>query len=398
MDKKVFYIIIVLFSASVFFFSNNVLRGYLRCDSCLGKEIQASPDSLYQYNLSNKAPFKYRVLFPTIVKTTHKVVFSQYDNLGFYYSYKFWSLFFYITATCLLFYLMTIAGFSNALSLAGAFIFVLLPPMLMAYTVPVHTREDPLAYSLLITGLIFIVKDKRWLFLFVASIAALCRETLLLLPMLYFFFAEDKLIVRRFFISGVPVLVWLTLRVGMGHELYDVGEGFRWNNNNIEQVIGFLFITFNVCWIPFLFHHLNFKKNISGGNKIRKFFFKSAWLAVSVVLLTTYFGGIFNEIRLLHILSPWMIMITLDFLEKHLREIKTGVLKIGYLIFIAACILASAVLMYVVLKHQKEIIVPGKYNIPYHLWIIVSVIYICITLIFMPISFRIFSLNRNKDA
>jgi hypothetical protein len=398
MNKQWLYLIICLFATAIFFFSNENLRGYLRCDSCLGKEIQAPSDSLYQYNLSSKAPFKYRLLFPVIVKTTHQIVFGKDNNLGFYYTYKFWSLFFYVSASCLLFYLMSIAGFNNALSLAGAFLFILLPPMLMAYTLPVHTREDPLAYTILIGGLILLVKDKKWLFLFIASIGALCRETLLLLPMLYFFFAEDKIIMRRLFISGLPVLIWITLRVVMGHEEYDIAEGFRWNNNNIEQVIGFLFITFNVCWIPFLFHHLSFKKNVATANQLRKFFFKSAWLTLSVILLTTYFGGIYNEIRLLYLLAPWMILITLDFLERHMAEIKVGLFKPSYLIFIALTIMSGGILMYFVLRHQKELIVPGKYNVPYHLWIIVSMVYICITIIFVPISFRIFSLNKNKDA
>jgi hypothetical protein len=398
MKKHWLYLVISLFAAAVFFFSNAGLRGYLRCNTCLGKEILSAPDSLYQYKLSAKAPFKYRMLFPTIVKTTHSIVFGKTNSDGFYYTYKFWSLFFYVTASCLLFYLMTVAGFSETLSFFGSILFVLLPPMLMAYTLPVHTREDPLAYTILIGGLIFLVKDYKWLFVMTAAIGVLCRETLLLLPMMYFFFSEDDKWIRRFFIAGFPCAVWLALRLSMGHEEYDVAEGFRWNNNNPEQVVGFLFITFNLCWIPFLIHMLNFRRNTATSNKVRRFFFRSSWLALTVILLTTYFGGIYNEIRLLYLLAPWMILITLDFLERNMDAFKVIVFKKGYLAFAVIVVALCALLMVIVLKHQEKLIIPGKYNVPYHLWIVVSVIYICITVIFTPVSWKIYLLNKKRDV
>jgi hypothetical protein len=293
---------------------------------------------------------------------------------------------------------MTIAGFNNGLSFAGAIIFILLPPMLMAYTLPVHTREDPLGYTILISGLICLVKERRWIFLVVAVAGALCRETLLLLPMLYFFFAKDEKIIRRLFISGVPVLTWLALRVSMGHEEYDVTEGFKWNNNNPEQVVGFLFITFNVCWVAFIFFVLRYKLKIRTSNKPRLFFFKSSLLTLFVILVTTYLGGIYNEIRLLYLLAPWMILITLDFIEQYVQEIKSIVFKNGYLLFIAITVLLCNLLMYVLLKHQANFIEPGKYNVPYHLWIIISVIYIGITVIFTPVLFKIFLLKKTSNA
>jgi hypothetical protein len=243
-----------------------------------------------------------------------------------------------------------------------------------------------------------LVKNRRWTFLLIAVAGALCRETLLLLPMLYFFFSDDKVIIRRLFISGLPVLTWLALRLSMGHEEYDVTEGFRWNNNNIEQVFGFLFITFNICWIPFVFLVLRYRTKMMTNNAVRKFFFKSSLLTLFVILATTYLGGIYNEIRLLYLLAPWMILITLDFLESHIREMKSTIFKSGYLIFAAVTILISGVLMYVALKYQNKLIVPGKYAVPYHLWIVISVIYICITIIFVPVSLKVFSLKKIKDA
>ncbi len=389
MSRQWLYLIICLVATTVFFLSNENLKGYLRCDSCLGKEIHSPPDSLYNYELSNKAPFKYRILFPTIVKVSHALVFDRFDNIGFYYTYKFWSWFFYVSSACLLFYLMTFAGFSDGHCLTGAFIFILLPPMLMAYTLPVHTREDPLAYSILFIGLMALLKDKKILFVVISVVGVLCRETLLLLPMLYFFFSDDKNILRRLVIPAIPSIAWLTLRLSMKHAEYDVEEGFKWNNNNIEQVFGFLFITFNVLWIPFIFHVINLKNRLQTTNKVRQFFYRTSLLTLITILLTTYFGGIYNEIRLLYLLAPWMILITLDFVEQYGDRMKVLVLTKKYLLYIFLITVVCVVITLFTLKYQPRLIVPGKYRVPYHLWIIISMIYIYITLIFVPVSFKV---------
>ena len=389
MRRQWLYIIVGLIATVVFFFSNENLRGYLQCDACLGKEIQADQDSLYQYKLADKVPFKYRILFPTIVKASHKAVFGENNSIGFYYTYKFWSWFFYVSSACLLFYLLKIAGFDDGISLTGAIIFILLPPMLMAYTLPVHTREDPLAYTILLLGLVCLVKDKKIIFVFVSIAGALCRETLLLLPMLYFFFAGDKILWRRLIIPAIPGVVWLLLRISIRHEQYDVAEGFNWNNNNPEQVIGFLFITFNVLWIPFVIHTIRFKHNLQNTNTVRLFFSRSSLLTLSVILLTTYFGGIYNEIRLLYLLAPWFIVMAAGFLESYGTQIKEMILTKGYMTFIFSAMIVCAILMHFILKYQSVLIVPGKYAVPYHLWIIISVIYLCITIIFIPVSVKI---------
>jgi hypothetical protein len=398
MNRQWYYIIVGLIASIIFYFSNENLRGYLKCDACLGKEIQSHQDSLYQYKLSNKAPFKYRILFPVIVKTSHKIFFKADNSLGFYYTYKFWSWFFYICAACLVFKLMHIASFNDWLCFTGAVIFVLLPPMLMAYTLPVHTREDPLAYTILLLGLISLVQDKKWLFVLISIAGALCRETLLLLPMLYFFFSDDKNIVRRLTIPALPCFVWLTLRLAMGQGEYDIWEGFNWNNNNPEQVIGFLFVTFNVLWLAFVFHLAEYKKKLQSNNKIRVFFYRSSILTVLVILSTTYFGGIYNEIRLLYLLAPWMILIGLDFLEQYGVEMKNIMATTRYLVFIFFATVLCAVVMFFTFKYQDVLIVPGKYAVPYHLWIIVSVIYFNITIIFAPVSVKLFLSRRIENV
>jgi hypothetical protein len=228
-------------------------------------------------------------------------------------------------------------------------------------------------------------------------LGALTRETLLLLPLLYFFFAKDESIIRRFIIAGIPGAVWLSIRLFMGHEEYDVWEGLKWNLNNPEQVIGFLFITYNVLWIPFLFHLLFYKKNVFSSSEPIRFFYRTAVFSLVIILLTTFFGGIYNEIRLLYLFSPWMIVIFIDFLRNYSTVIRTTIQSRGYWFFALLSFLFCAALMYLFLLNQEKIIKPGKYNVPYGQWIVFSVGYIFFVMLFLPLSLKVFSLKKSTN-
>jgi hypothetical protein len=93
-----------------------------------------------------------------------------------------------------------------------------------------------------------------------------------------------------------------------------------------------------------------------------------------------------------------MILISLDFLEQYGMQIKKIMLTRGYVIFILLTTILSALLMYFVLRHQNTLIVPGKYAVPYHLWIIISVIYFYITIVFIPVSYKVFFAKRIENV
>ncbi|HEY8934172.1 MAG TPA: hypothetical protein VIM65_03095 [Cyclobacteriaceae bacterium] len=399
MSKQVYYVVICIIASSVFFTSNQFLGGYLSSPEHLGKEIQSPKDSLYEYNLIKKAPFKYRILFTSIVKSSFELLFDSGDSDGFYYSYKAWSLLFVVAASCLFFYLLTLNGFNDSLSFAGTCVFLLLPPLLMAYTVPVHTREDPLGYCILFLGLILIIKNKSWFFLIVALVGALCRETLLLLPLLYFLFSKDQNLIRKLLITGLPCVLWVLLRLLMEKTPYDSLEGFHWNNNNPEQVVGFLFLTYNILWLPVIFFILKFKTTIlQETNNVRLFFYKSSLVALGLILLTTYLGGIYNEIRLLYLGVPWVIVISLTYFEKYSDDIFKIIRSGSYVIFVVLCLVGAGCLLFFTLKYQQVLIKPGRYKIPYHLWIIISVIYFTISLVLMPAFVKVFLKNKQHES
>jgi hypothetical protein len=237
--RGIFFLLIVLIAASEFLVSNEYLKGYLRSETYLAKEVKTPLDSISEYRIADEAPFRYRLLFSTLVRSTHDVLYDDTDADGFYVSYKFWSAFFYILSACSFFWMLLQCGFTERVSFGGTMIFLLLPPMVMAYTLPVHTREDTLAYSLFFIGLALLIKERRWPFFITSLLGVLTRETMLLLPLLYFFFGRDEKLNRKIMITAVPVILWILVRLFSGPAQYDMWEGLRWNMDNPEQVIGF---------------------------------------------------------------------------------------------------------------------------------------------------------------
>jgi hypothetical protein len=395
MKAPLYPLLLILIAGSEFFLSNGLLKGYLRSETYLAREVKSPVDSLAKYTLAEEPPFKYRLIFPAIVESSFAIVHEANDNRGFFNTYKFWSLVFYVCSACALYWLLQQAGFSNLFSFAGSLIFLLLPPMLMAFTLPIHTREDTLAYTLLFIGIGLLLKEKRWLFLLICLLGALTRETLLLLPLLYLLFGKDESIRRKAVITLLPVLLWIFVRFGGNNERYDMWEGLRWNLNNPEQVIGFLFITFNFLWLTFILHYAFYKRNLHFISSDLRFFYKSSLFTLVVILVTTFVGGIFNEIRLLYLFSPWMIVFFLDCLRSYGGKFSMTLATRNYRIFAAIAFVFCAALMYFVLTFREKLIEPGKYAVPYDQWVIFSVCYIFIMLLFIPHVFAIFSLKKS---
>jgi hypothetical protein len=390
MNKQRLFLFILAFIAVVtFYISNNNLRGYLRWEVNQDEVASGNIEALDYYEITTKAPFKYRLLFPTIVKSTFTATHSPDDVEGYYHTYKAWSLVFFTASVLAMFFLLRAIGFDQNYSFLGSLIFLFLPPMLMAFTTPVHTREDTLAYTLLFTGLIFLIQERRIPFVVICFLGVLTRETLLLLPLLYLFYAKDENLIRRLAISAAPAVLFVAVRVIIGFDKYDVWEGLKWNLDNPEQVIGFLFITFNVCWIPFLLHLLHYRSSVlsSVGSPVH-FFYKSSIFALAVILLTTFVGGIFNEIRLLYLFCPWIVVISVQFVRSNIGLFKNALAEKSYRIYSIAAIIFCLAIVYVIMLNWQRIIVPGKFRVPYEVWILASSAYMLVILLFLPVSLR----------
>src|SRR5690606_9120635 len=200
----------------------------------------------------------------------------------------------------------------------------------------------------------------------------------------------------RLLISGLPCAAWLLVRLLPTHEPYDTWLGLKWNLANPEQVVGFLFLTFNVSWITFLIHLYFFRESIVRSQPPVQFYYRSALFTLLIILVTTFVGGIYNEIRLLYLAFPWFIVIFLDFIRNNAPVFQSYIQRRGYWLYAAFAFLLCAVLAFFVVLNRDKLITPGKWAVPYDLWIVITLIYVFAMMVFLPPTIKVLLLKKSK--
>lgn len=390
--KYLKHLIILLAIASITFFVSNVLiNGSLNHKLNLGGELKSSADSLYQWKISQEAPFKYRVLHRAIVVGVYQILSNnRHDNELFFNTYRIMAFIFHYLAICLFYYFLSQTKL-KIYALAGAIIFALLPAMSLAYNVPVHTREDTLAYSILLLGLVAIMKNNIQLILIFFVLGVFCRETLLLLPFVNLFFNQQQKLVIRIAIAGLCFALFFGIRFYIEPTDYNHWEGFNWNRTHLLQVIGFAYVSFGILWMPFLLHIIDFKKN-----KIDSDILHNSSLSVFLlVMITTFLGGIFNEIRIIYLLAPWVIYTGILYYKGNKTLIQEYV---GSKLFVCLAILAFVVIAGTsleIVRNLNNYIMRSEFDIPYTSWIAVVGTQIYFGILCLPYFFK---LNSERQA
>ncbi len=382
--------LLTLLTLLIFYISNTYMGGYLLGSyEDVGHEIKAPAGALYTWHLTAESPYAYRVLFPAIVKGSWHMVAGNQDNEAFFLIYQGWSLVFMLSAVLSLFFLLKTLGFTHAWSFLGSVFFLASPPVLLAYTLPVHTREDMLGYTLLCLGLLCLLRRSLLLFLLTAILGVLCRETLLVLSFVFLFFSHDIKLPYRAAIASVPVALWLALRLSIDSPPYDLWEGLQWNLANMEQVIGFSFITFHGMWVP-LFYGILEKQGAGKSSQRVQLFYQSGLAIFILIVATTFVGGIFNEIRLLFLLFPWVIAISLHVFWRNRKLIVRTMQSTRYKVYSLMCLLlCSAAGVYMLDQYQK-FLEPSRYAIRFDVWIAATLFYVCVTMLALPAYISIF--------
>ncbi len=390
--KLLIFITIVI--TGIFFIDNAYWGGYLGSpDHGLHNEISAPSDAMYEWNLVNKPPFKYRMLFPDIVKGSWSLLPDHLrNNNTFYVLYKSWSLLFLITSVISFYVLLRVIGFSELWTFAGCVAYMISAPVLLAYSLPVHTREDTLAYTLLCIGLVCLLKHRILAFLLIAVAGVFCRETLLLLPFILVFYYSYRTFLYRSLLALLPVATWLAIRIWLGGDDYDPWVGLKWNIANPGQVAGFAYVSFGFLW-PLFLYGLFKRKALSrqSVNTSMSLFYQSGWMVLLLILTTTFVGGIYNEIRLLFLMFPWVIGISLHVLSLNQHTLRLVLKNKKYQLYAGFNILLFLLLSWISIHEFMQYFEKSIYNIRFDAWIILTLFNIFMTILFIPIFIRIFS-------
>lgn len=329
-----------------------------------------------------------------VVLGTYRVVLGSEDNNSwFFHIYRTYALLFH-TGSVIIFYFMLIRLKRKRFAFWGAVIFALLPAMFMAYNLPVHTREDTLAYILLCSGILAIEQNRSWAIVTFCILGLLCRETLLILPLINLVFNDHQDWFKRigtFLISG---LAFLGVRIFLGGDNtpYDFWEGLRWNLNHLMQVASFGFVTFGFLWAT-LAHEVFSKTPARAYNTIID---RSSRLAAVLIVTTTCVGGIFNEIRILYLLAPWAIVSGIDV---HMRTeysfglfLRSRFIIVSILISIFFCTIGISITYADMVAYAKS----SVYEVPYNAWISIGWIQVFLSLLL--ISFAVFNSGWKQRA
>lgn len=340
------------------------LNTYLSNDRIFALELRSPVDSIYQWRLAKEVPFKYRLLFSEIVFLTWYLLRNNdYDNAAFKTAYRLWSYILFVAAGISFYFLLIVLGFEKNWAFVGSLIYLFLPPLLLAFKYPVHTKEDLLGYVFLNVGLIAFLKKNDFALLCISIIAVLCRETLLVISFIYLFYSESSM-TKRILFALVPIAIAILIRVYKGFEMYDVlGMGLLRNLEFFSQSFAFTFMSFNVFWLLFFYSQIYQSQD---GTRQQKLLLRMSLPIVALIYVTAFLGGRIMELRLIYLAAPWIIVSALILLHEKYETLKECVRSKLFHLLNGAGLLVLA-MMFITIREVR----PQTFDMMHSVWWIV---------------------------
>jgi len=164
-------------------------------------------------------------------------------------------------------------------------------------------------------------------------------------------------------------------------------------------VLFFGFVAFGAAWMPTLFRlYLKNRNNDFQIHQIKNTIIEKSWFtALSLTLVTTFIGGIFNEIRLLYLYSPWAVVLMITWYANSKADLLAYWRSrlFGLTFFTASATLTFGFLY--VLPIAKEIADESAYKIPYQAWLMVGFLHLFLATIHLPFYWKaIYLVNRQR--
>ena len=349
---EIAYFVVLLVLLLLVFGLNAAAGSTITSPRNMATDLASPADSPQDWSIQDWAVVKYRALFRLIVRGTWSALFAPTDAFAFYAVFVGWSfLLFFGTLVALYFYLRALE-FDERTSFVGCLLFLASPPVLLAYKYPVYTREDPLAYFLLVVGLIAAFRSRLWLVSVISAAAALTRETTLILPLAYFLSAEESWR-KRIFVWVLPIIAFVGIRIVWG---LVVGDSFASSILNFQtpgETITFLFCVFGVLWLPYLSGLVaRWRKGVFP-NHAWKVITLSGPIVFVLVMGATLTIARAREIRISFLLFPWAIPFALDWFRTRSDFFLAQIRKLDcWALTFSALALLAAVTVYLDFAHR----------------------------------------------
>ena len=382
------YVIVLLFLLLLVFGLNIFVGGMITSPSELALGLASPLDSPQDWSMQDWALLKYRALFKLIVHGTWAILFAPNDAWGFYLTFVAWSFVLFSAALMVFYFYLRLLEFDPRASFVGGLLFLVSPPVLLAYRYPVYTREDPLAYFLVTLGLIAIFKSRAFLVGFISVAAALTRETTLIVPLSYILVSQESWR-KRIGVFVAPILALIGIRILWG---FAIGNNFESSILNFRfpfETSAFMFCVFGALWLPYLLGLRNRWQAGDHPNPAWRVLVSTGPLIFLLVIGATLFLSRAREIRIAFILFPWAIPFALDWFRSNIGYFRTLVGNYSYwLLSFLILGLVSAVILYFHLTNAELMkFILGDFKNGY--WLFLGAVHLSATLaILLPMLRR----------
>ncbi len=343
--ELVYLLILLSLLAAIFAF--NVYAGTtITSPQYLAIDLASPPDTPQVWHVQDWAVVKYRALFKLIVQGSWSLFFPPEDAWDFYLVFVAWSFFFFSCALVTFYFYLRSLDYDERQSLSGGLLFLLSPPVLLAYKYPVYTREDCLAYFLLTLGLMAAFKSKTFLVGLISFAATLTRDTAMILPLAYLVGSRDSW-QKRTYVAGMSVAAFVGIRIWWGVVVGNSFESSILNYLFPYETAAFLFCVFGALWLPYLLGLRTRWQAADYPSEAWRLLGTSGPIVLALVMISALTIARAREARIVFILFPWAIPFAMDWFRSNWEYIKRMVTNRSHWA-LAASIMAviSAVVLY----------------------------------------------------
>ena len=381
--ELVFFVIFFLGLVAVFKF-NMIAGGTITSPRDLAEGLASPPDAPQLWSIQDWSTVKYRALFRLIVQGTWSLLAAPNDAWSFYVIFVAWSFIFYYAALVTFYFFLRELNFDSKSSFIGGLLFLILPPVLLAYKYPIYTREDPLAFFLVVLGLLAIFRSNLLAICVIALAAALTRETTLIMPLAFVVAAKQPLW-KRLLVGAVPVAALIGIRLAWGNTVPDSLNSSILNFVTPFETIAFLFCAFGALWLPYVSNLIQRWQKADAGNYAWHIIISSAPIVLALVIISTLAISRAREIRITYILFPWAIPLALDWFRRNASYLQSLWAKWSYRIFACGVFGFVALVGIVARLTQPDLMRAYLADFVNGYWLVLGAIHLSITLaIFLP--------------
>ena len=295
----------------------------------LAVELHATKEAPGAWPMGAEAPYRYRWLFRELVLGAERLSPSFQTEEGFYRLFVFCSGL-SLLLSCLAFdLLLRRLGFDERLATLGVVLYLAGFPILFAYDMPIHTREDLLENSVFCLALVAVVADRPVATVLLVCLAANVREMGLLAAVPFWFCSRRPRSVRLGVVAAATVGALLVTSI---RELAPRIPWFLdrtvWHPEGYQTTLSapfegtlYAFVCFGALWFAAFFGARRRRERLGPEASARDLLgFPQAPLCVFLALASSVALGQVREVRTVYLAFPWVVPLALEYFRQEGRE------------------------------------------------------------------------------